>query len=59
MILEGQTIDIEPGDSWVIPKGAEHKFIVLESLTAIEATSPPAFVGGRDEPLNVESRQNA
>jgi quercetin dioxygenase-like cupin family protein len=46
--LEGQMVLLEPGDSWVVPKGAEHSYTILEPFTAIEATSPPAFVHGRD-----------
>jgi quercetin dioxygenase-like cupin family protein len=40
--LEGQQVDLEPGDSWVVPKGANHTYEVLENFTAVEATSPPA-----------------
>lgn len=47
--LEGQQVRLEPGDSWIIPKGATHTFKVLEPFTAIEATTPPASVHGRDE----------
>jgi quercetin dioxygenase-like cupin family protein len=47
--LEGQTVRLEPGDSWLVPKGAEHQYRILERFTAIEATSPPAQVHGRDE----------
>ncbi|MBD2359154.1 cupin domain-containing protein [Tolypothrix sp. FACHB-123] len=47
--LEGQTILLEPGDSWVVPQGANHTYKILESFTAVEATSPPAQVHGRDE----------
>ncbi|HEX2528574.1 MAG TPA: cupin domain-containing protein [Geminicoccus sp.] len=47
--LEGQTIRLEPGDSWLVPKGANHSYRILESFTAVEATSPPAEVHGRDE----------
>jgi quercetin dioxygenase-like cupin family protein len=47
--LEGQTIRLEPGDSWVVPKGASHAYKILEPFTAVEATSPPAEVHGRDE----------
>ena len=47
--LEGQTVRLEPGDSWLVPKGAEHSYRILEHFTAIEATSPPAQVHGRDE----------
>jgi len=47
--LEGQLIKLEPGDSWLVPKGALHTYKILEPFTAIEATSPPAQVHGRDE----------
>jgi quercetin dioxygenase-like cupin family protein len=47
--LEGQTVILEPGDSWVVPKGAAHAYRVLEPFTAVEATHPPAAVHGRDE----------
>lgn len=46
---EGQTVTLEPGDSWVVPPGAEHTYRILEPFTAIEATSPPAHAHGRDE----------
>ena len=44
----GQMIMLEPGDSWVVPRGEEHRYHVLEAFTAIEATHPPAHVHGRD-----------
>ena len=47
--LEGQMVLLEPGDSWVVPKGASHTYKILEPFTAVEATSPPAEVHGRDE----------
>jgi quercetin dioxygenase-like cupin family protein len=47
--LEDQTIVLEPGDSWIVPKGARHRYKILEPFTAVEATSPPAEVHGRDE----------
>ncbi|MDZ8188227.1 MAG: cupin domain-containing protein [Nostoc sp. ChiSLP02] len=47
--IEGQTILLEPGNSWVVPKGASHTYKILEPFTAVEATSPPAQVHGRDE----------
>ena len=47
--LEGQYVLLEPGDSWVIPKGAVHSYTILEPFTAVEATYPPAQVHGRDE----------
>lgn len=47
--LEGQTILLEEGSSWVVPKGANHTYIILEPFTAVEATCPPAEVHGRDD----------
>lgn len=47
--LEGQTVRLEPGDSWIVPKDARHSFRIVEPFTAIEATTPPASVHGRDE----------
>jgi quercetin dioxygenase-like cupin family protein len=46
--LEGQTVRLEPGDSWLVPAGARHAYRILEPLTAVEATAPPAQVHGRD-----------
>jgi quercetin dioxygenase-like cupin family protein len=47
--LEGQMVLLEPGSSWVVPRGASHSYKILEPFTAVEATSPPAQVHGRDE----------
>ena len=47
--LEGQVVVLEPGNSWVVPKGASHTYKILDRFTAVEATSPPAEVHGRDE----------
>jgi quercetin dioxygenase-like cupin family protein len=47
--LEGQTIRLEAGDSWLVPAPAEHSYRILEPFTAVEATAPPAQVHGRDE----------
>src|ERR1700685_176508 len=47
--IEGQTVDLQPGDSYVIPEGSLHKYNVLETFSTIAATAPPAFVLGRDE----------
>ncbi|MBK0400153.1 cupin domain-containing protein [Limibaculum sp. M0105] len=46
--IEGQEIVLEPGDAWLVPPGASHKYIVSEPFTAVEATAPPAEVHGRD-----------
>ncbi|CEJ42807.1 cupin domain-containing protein [Umezakia ovalisporum] len=47
--MEGQMILLEPGSSWVVPKGANHRYKILEPFTAVEATSPPAQIYGRDQ----------
>ena len=49
LTLEGQTVKLEPGDSWLVPAGAKHSYRITEALTAVEATSPPARNKGRDE----------
>lgn len=47
--IEGQVVDLTPGDSWVVPKHARHRYLVTEPFTAVEATHPPAHIHGRDE----------
>jgi mannose-6-phosphate isomerase-like protein (cupin superfamily) len=47
--IEGQMVLLEPGDSWVVPKGSSHRYRILEPFTAVEATAPPAHAHGRDE----------
>jgi len=47
--IEGQVVDLEPGDSWIVPKGSRHSYKILEAFTALEATTPPAEVHGRDK----------
>ena len=47
--IEGQTVRLEPGDSWLVPAGAEHTYRILETFTAVEATAPPAQVHGREQ----------
>lgn len=49
LTVEGQTVKLEPGDSWVVPRGARHDYRITEPFTAVEATSPPARAEGRDE----------
>jgi quercetin dioxygenase-like cupin family protein len=48
--LEGQTLNLKAGDSWLVPAGAMHQYTIMQLFTAIEATAPPAEVHGRDEP---------
>ena len=47
---EDQTLDLGPGDSWVVPAGVSHTYEIVEAFTAVEATSPPAQEAGRDAP---------
>jgi quercetin dioxygenase-like cupin family protein len=49
--LEGQTLNLKTGDSWLVPAGAMHQYTITEPFMAVEATSPPAEVHGRDEPV--------
>lgn len=47
--IEGQRVLLQPGDSWVVNKGQRHRYRILEPFTAVEATSPPALMHGREE----------
>ena len=49
LYIEGQRVLLEPGDSWVVPKGAKHRYKILKSFTAVEVTNPPAEVHARDK----------
>lgn len=47
--LEGdQKVTLEKGHSWVVPQGVRHAYKIIESFTAVEATSPPAQAHNRD-----------
>lgn len=48
LVLEGQTVSLQAGSSWVVPKGAEHTYRILDAFTAVEVTHPPAEAKGRD-----------
>ena len=50
LFLENQKLLLQAGDSWVVPKHARHSYNILEVFTAVEATTPPAQVHGRDAP---------
>lgn len=41
LTLGDQVLDLGPGSSWVVPRGAVHSYRVVETVTAVEATSPP------------------
>lgn len=42
--VDGQTVALDPGDSWLVPADATHHYTILEPFTAVEATSPPSQV---------------
>jgi quercetin dioxygenase-like cupin family protein len=47
--LEGQTLNLKRGDSWLVPAGAVHQYTIIEPFTAVEATADSAnraFGGG-------------
>jgi quercetin dioxygenase-like cupin family protein len=48
--IEGQRITLEPGDCWLVPAGARHRYVIEAPFTAVEATSPPAQVAGDGDP---------
>lgn len=37
--LEGQEIRLEPGDCWLVPKGARHRYLIEKPFTAVEVTA--------------------
>ena len=47
--LGEQQLVLGPGDSWLVPAGAEHRYVILEPFRAVEATAPPARVDDRDD----------
>lgn len=46
--IEGQTVILQPGDSWLVPAEAEHTYRILETFTAVETTAPPFEVHRRE-----------
>jgi len=49
LTVEGQSLRLEPGDSWLVRAGAEHMYRITETFTAIGVTSPPAQVHGPND----------
>lgn len=47
--LGGEVATLEPGDSWLVPKRAAHRYRVREPIVVVEATTPPARFNQRDE----------
>ena len=42
LTVDGQTLTLNPGDSYRVPRGAEHVYRVTQTLTAVEVTAPAA-----------------
>jgi glyoxylate utilization-related uncharacterized protein len=55
--LEGQTLNLKAGDSWLVPAGAMHQYTILEPFSAVEATAPPAEVHGREQKTEAQKPQ--
>lgn len=50
--LGAQTVSLEPGNAYLVPADADHSYEIVEApFRSIEATSPPARVHDRDEPV--------
>lgn len=45
--LEGQMVLLEAGDSYVVPAHSHHCYRILETFSAVEASSPPSFLNDR------------
>ena len=42
LVLGGESVTLEPGDSYLVPAGEAHTYRILETFTSIKATAPPA-----------------
>ncbi|MFT2719145.1 cupin domain-containing protein [Deinococcus sp. A31D244] len=40
LIIDGQPINLQSGDSYFVPAGTPHTFRVTETLTAVEVNTP-------------------
>lgn len=40
LTVNGQTVSLEPGDSYCVPRGASHTYRITQTLTAVEVTTP-------------------
>ncbi|WP_420597205.1 cupin domain-containing protein [Deinococcus sp.] len=43
LTVDGETFTLMPGDSYRVPKNAQHVYKILETLTAVETTTPASF----------------
>ena len=46
LTIEDESVTLEPGDSYLVPRNVEHTYRILETFSAIECTSPPAIIAG-------------
>lgn len=42
LTIAGEAVLLNAGDSYRVPKDADHTYRILEPFTAVECTSPPA-----------------
>ncbi|MEQ8524012.1 cupin domain-containing protein [Gracilimonas sp.] len=42
--LEDQIVELTEGNSYLVPKDVEHTYKIIETFSAVEATSPPAHL---------------
>ncbi|MDO4264077.1 MAG: cupin domain-containing protein [Deinococcus sp.] len=40
LTVEGETLTLEAGDSYLVPSGKQHTYRVLETLNAVEVVTP-------------------
>ena len=40
LTVEGQSVTLEAGDSYLVPQGKQHTYRVLETLNAVEVLTP-------------------
>lgn len=39
--INGETVELRAGDSWVVPAGAKHTYRIRETFSAVEVTARP------------------
>lgn len=42
LVVGGKTYTLTPGDSYLVPRDTAHTYRILETFSAVEATTPPA-----------------
>ena len=41
LVIDGETVELRAGESWVVPAGASHTYRIRETFSAVEVTSKP------------------